>query len=115
MDKGKGKLIKEHAKFSNAQASINVSIQRAHEIVKKILGLFYKKVDYMTVVHFELMRKEKKLKALADLNEKILTWALTNLTFEALQLIEFIGLELHESVLREIIKKKRENFDPQSW
>lgn len=75
-------------------------------IFPKKTGLFDKWVEYWRVVNFSLIQKQKKLKAIVDLEDKILIKTEIEFVFEALQRREFIELELHESVLREIIKQK---------
>lgn len=65
-------------------------------------------------VTFWSIRNEKKLNVVANLEEKILIWAETNLIHEALERRELIEMELRESVLWQIIRQKRENFNAYS-
>lgn len=75
-------------------------MQRVGEIAKERMGLFDSWVDYRTVIHLEVLRKEMKVKAVSDLEQTILTWTETDVISEALQRREFIDLELRECVLR---------------
>lgn len=73
--------------------------------------MFDKRADYISVFHFSMICEERKLKAIAELEDKVLHLAETDLIFEALQRREFIEMEIRESVMWVIIKKKWENVD----
>lgn len=47
--------------------------------------MFDQWVDYRIVVHFFMIREERKLKAVADSKDKILHWAKTEMISKALE------------------------------
>lgn len=79
------KLVEFSTKVTNSQAFIDVFIQWANEIVKDRLLYLDKWVDYMTIVHFKMIIKEKKMKVVTELEQKILKWAEIELISKDLQ------------------------------
>lgn len=72
------------------------------------MGDFDSWLYYRIVVYLDTIRKEKKLKAVAALELKMLQWTEIYLISEDLQWRYFIELELKDSALRYIIQQKRE-------
>lgn len=71
-------------------------------------------LDFRTVEHLIVLVNEQRVKAMAQLEKKILEWSETDLNLEALQQREWIEMELKEIILRSIIKQNRDHFNPQS-
>lgn len=73
-------------------------------------------LDYRTVIHFGQIKTMKKLESLLKLENHILDWTKTNLSFEALERRKFLAMIMCESKLQIVLNKKKEkgHFNPHS-
>lgn len=93
----------------SVQAGIYFSIERVNQIDKEKMNEFGSWVDFWTVVQLEVVRKEKKGKAMAALEHKLLRWANTDVIM-MLSNDETSKLEMKESSMRYVIQQKIERF-----
>lgn len=111
MDKRKNNMESEPVSLSTAQTTINPTIQKVDKLVQRWLMSFDSWTDYLTSVHFLTIHKERSLKFVFKLEDKILNWAKTEVISESLTRREFMGMQLRESLRRFIIIKNMENFE----